>query len=92
MSGIEKLIDRFRRMPTDFSWNELEKLLRHFGFEPLGTGGSGGSRRKFFNREKRSLITLHEPHPRPILKEYQLKEVFEKLTEGGFLPDGDDEQ
>ena len=35
MSKREKLFERFRSSPNDFSWAELESLLGYFGFEEV---------------------------------------------------------
>lgn len=31
MGAKDKLIDRFTSQPSDFTFDELEKLLQHFG-------------------------------------------------------------
>jgi predicted RNA binding protein YcfA (HicA-like mRNA interferase family) len=78
MSKKEKLVERIKRLPSDFTWQELITLLSHFGFEEVRKGKTSGSRRAFVNAEKK-IIRLHEPHPGNILKPYQLKEVIEFL-------------
>jgi predicted RNA binding protein YcfA (HicA-like mRNA interferase family) len=78
MSTIEKLIARFTNKPRDFSWQELTRLLNHFGYEEIA---GGGSRRKFIHYEKQHPIILHEPHSKRILKPYQIdivREILEK--------------
>lgn len=85
MSTIDKLIKRFSSQPTDFSWSELEKLLGHFGYEELPKGKTGGSRRKFFNAKTGDLISMHKPHPKNILKHYQVKEILRKLKDLGHI-------
>jgi hypothetical protein len=82
MSRIEKLVERFRRQPTDFTWSELQSLLGAFGFNELR---NHGSRRKFYQAERQCMIILHEPHPHKVLKAYAMKEVSQKLHEAGFL-------
>ena len=79
MSRIEKLEQRFQKKPTDFTWNELLKILAHHGFEEVSTGKTGGSRRAFINLVTRQIIRLHKPHPGNILKAYQLTELLEIL-------------
>lgn len=79
MSKIEKLIERLRSRPKDFTWNELIKILKHYGFEETGRGKTDGSRRKFANAHSQ-IISLHEPHPQNILKQYQLNIVIEHLN------------
>jgi len=35
MSKIEKLIARFKTKPKDFAWDEMTKILNHFGYEEI---------------------------------------------------------
>ncbi len=70
--------NRICSYPKDYTWNELLRLLAEYGYEPRKNGRTGGSRRRFINAAKQT-ITLHEPHPSTVLKEYQLKLVVEKL-------------
>ncbi len=84
MSRKDKLIQRFLSRPKDFSWEELLILLSTFGFEEVSTGKTGGSRRRFVNADA-VVITLHKPHPRSILKTYQVDQIIDVLTQEGFL-------
>lgn len=80
MSKTQKLIDKFKNNPTDLTWEELVKILHHFGFsEIVKKGKTGGSRVKFVDIEKR-IINLHKPHPSNIVKQYVIKQILEKLT------------
>ncbi len=81
MSQVEKLIQRLLTTPKDFTWEELIKVLRHFGYSELK---NSGSRRKFVN-EKQFLISLHKPHPGNILKTYAIKQVIDHLKEKGYI-------
>jgi len=81
MSTIEKLITRFMTKPRDFSWEELTRLLSYFDYEVMA---GSGSRRKFIHNYRQPII-LHEPHPRRILKMYQIKYVYEILKEENIL-------
>lgn len=78
MSKIDKLIEKLESKPKDFTWDELLKVLSHFGFKQIGQGKTGGSRRKFVNDNK-EVIILHEPHPQKVLKSYQLDIIIECL-------------
>lgn len=80
MSKIEKLIARVQESPTDFTWEELAKLLNHYGFDELSKSKTAGSRRAFVHPETKQIIRLHKPHPGNILKQYQLKEILELLN------------
>jgi hypothetical protein len=78
MSKVEKLIEKLKSRPKDFTWDEMLKVLNHFGFEQIAQGKTGGSRRKFVNIEKQ-IISLHEPHPQKVLKSYQLDIIIDYL-------------
>lgn len=84
MSKTEKLLQRLLSIPKDFTWEELVKLLAHFGFEELKKGKTGGSRRKFADAQKRVII-LHKPHPGDIVKEYAIKQVIEYLIDNRYI-------
>jgi len=78
MGTREKLIERFRTIPSDFTFDELERLLKIFGYERSNKGRTSGSR-VLFKDANGSPIMLHRPHPGNIVKEYALKQVFEEL-------------
>jgi len=82
MSRIEKLIDRFKSKPKDFTYNELQKLLNHFGYI---SSQASGSRIVFANENSEHKIKLHKPHPGNILKRYQLDLVEGELKSNGLL-------
>ena len=82
MSRFQKALDRLTSRPKDFTWKELETIMTHFGYDELK---GGGSRRKFVHGKTKAVVSLHEPHPRPILKAYAVDLIIEHLTEVGFL-------
>lgn len=84
MSKKEKLLKRLLSNPKDYRWEELVVLLKYFGYEEHPTGKTGGSRRRFTSSSKRAL-TFHKPHPKGILKPYQVKAVIEKLKSEGLI-------
>ena len=51
MSKAEKLIIRLLSKPTDFSWDELRKLLCALGYTQINMGKSSGSRVRFVHRD-----------------------------------------
>jgi hypothetical protein len=81
---FEKLIERFLTVPKDFTWDEMVAVLAHFGYSRMKTGKTGGSRRKFVNGNN-VVISLHEPHPDPRVKEYAIKQVIETLKQQGDI-------
>jgi len=76
MTKAEKLLNRFMSKPNDFTYNELIRLLRGFGYEVLqGTG----SRVVFHNKELNHSMKLHKPHPGNVLKRYQIDLMIQEL-------------
>ena len=78
MSKKEKLISRFLKMPSDFHYDEMVKLLGYFEFQEVRKGKTSGSRVKFKNG-KGVPIMLHKPHPSGLMKMYQMKQIKEML-------------
>ncbi|MCW5907812.1 MAG: type II toxin-antitoxin system HicA family toxin [Chitinophagales bacterium] len=79
MSKAEKLIERLKTYPKDFTWEELVKVLHHFGYTEIKKGKTGGSRRKFANKQN-NIISLHKPHPQNVVKEYVIKQIIDHLN------------
>ncbi|MBP7471147.1 MAG: type II toxin-antitoxin system HicA family toxin [Flavobacterium sp.] len=78
MSKVEKIIEKLKSKPKDYTWDEMLKVLNYFGFEQMAQGKTGGSRRKLMNGNKQ-IISLHEPHPQKVLKWYQLDIIIDFL-------------
>jgi len=85
MSKIEKLLARLLTLPKDFTYDELARLLTYFGYKESNRGKASGSAVAFINPDTGHIIRLHKPHPRPILKRYQMKDVIETLRERGKI-------
>ena len=84
MSKQEKLRQRFKSKPTDFTWSELKRLLCGMGYDLSSGSITGGSRVKFLHAERPPII-MHKPHPTSILKRYQLEQILEFLRKEGLL-------
>lgn len=84
MGTKEKLRDRFLKMPSDFTFDEMQRLLEGYGYEKSNKGKTSGSRLIFKNGAKRPIM-LHKPHPGNIVKEYAMKQVLEDLKEAGLI-------
>lgn len=82
MSQKEKLVERLKERPKDFTWSELERLLNGLGYKQER---STGSSRKFYNESTGALICIHQPHPRDILKSYQVRDILNHLKEVGTI-------
>ena len=88
MGAKEKLRNRFLKMPSDFTFDEMQRLLEGYGYEKSNKGKTSGSRLIFKNGAKRPIM-LHKPHPGNIVKEYAMKQVLEDLKEAGFIKEED---
>ncbi|MDR0681557.1 MAG: type II toxin-antitoxin system HicA family toxin [Dysgonamonadaceae bacterium] len=86
MSTKEKLIERFKTQPKDFTFDELKKMLKSLGFELSNKGKTSGSRVRFQNRESKLIIDMHKPHTSggPI-KETVLKDLYNNLINNNLI-------
>lgn len=84
MGTKEKLIDRLRSLPVDFTFDEVARLLHLFGYKQSNKGKTSGSRVLFIDERNRKIL-LHRPHPGNILKRYALENVIEKLIRNGDI-------
>jgi predicted RNA binding protein YcfA (HicA-like mRNA interferase family) len=84
MSQHEKTVRKLlsKPTPTDFTWNELATLLKHWGYEEIN---NDGSRRKFICKVTNAKIFIHKPHPQPTLKIYAVRQILETLKLHGRL-------
>jgi predicted RNA binding protein YcfA (HicA-like mRNA interferase family) len=85
MSKIDKLIRRLLSRPKDFKYEELVKILKHFGYEEVKKGKTAGSRRAFIHKTTNHIIRLHKPHPGNILKMYIIDYMIEELENQGLI-------
>lgn len=84
MGTKEKLIERFKKQPSDFTFDEMERLLFVFGYVKSNKGKTSGSRVVFRNGDKRPIM-LHKPQPGNIVKAYALRQVLDYLIEAGYI-------
>lgn len=84
MTKIDKLKSRLLSLPKDFTWEELLKILLSFGYQESNMGKTSGSRVRFIS-DKHAPIILHKPHPQPVIKSYQLKQIIQHLRKEGLL-------
>ena len=84
MSSKEKLIARFLTLPSDFTFDELERLLTAFGYVKSNKGKTSGSRVIFKDKDGHPIM-LHKPHPGNIVKQYAVRQVLEEFQSKGLL-------
>ena len=85
MSQFDKLLERFSKLPKDFSYDELRTLLNGFGYRESNKGKTSGSRVAFVNDKTKHIIRLHKPHPGNIVKKYALEQTYDELKNQGVV-------
>ncbi len=80
MGQKEKLIQRLKSKPKDFTYDEAAALLEHLGYTLSNKVRTSGSR-VMFESEEHGSILLHKPHPQKELKTYQIKQLTEILEQ-----------
>ena len=79
MSTKDKLIERFKQQPKDFTWNELVRLFGFFGYSVSNKGKTSGSRVLFETKDETYIV--HRPHSSKKIKEYSMKQILDYLIE-----------
>ncbi|MBQ6062144.1 MAG: type II toxin-antitoxin system HicA family toxin [Prevotella sp.] len=85
MVSKNKLIERFSRLPKDFTFEETISLLESFGYKKHNKGKTSGSRIRFKNEATRMYIDIHRPHPGSIMKEWMIKEIYKHLKSNKLI-------
>ena len=83
MSTKDKLIERFKKHPKDFTWDEMVRLFGLLGFTMDYKGKTSGSRVRFKN--DKNVFYIHKPHPSSIIKKSVLNKAVEYLKNNGFI-------
>lgn len=85
MGQFEKQIERLKSVPSDYTFNEIQKVLIHLGYRLCSKGRTSGSRLMFFRDSDAAKILVHKPHPGNIMKEYSIKQILEQMKEYGDI-------
>jgi len=84
MGTKEKLIERLKGLPKDFTFDEAARLLNLFGYKRFDKGKTSGSRVLFLKAGKIPVF-MHRPHPQKELKEYAVKQLLSELIINGEI-------
>ncbi|MGN0482577.1 MAG: type II toxin-antitoxin system HicA family toxin [Lachnospiraceae bacterium] len=84
MGQKEKLIQRLKSKPKDFTFDDAETLLNYLDYVRSNKGKTSGSR-VIFTSENHGNILLHKPHPQKELKSYQIKQLIDILEQEGLI-------
>ena len=83
MGTKNKLIERFKKQPKNFTWDETVRLFGFFGFDVYNKGKTSGSRVLFSNGKKEFI--MHKPHPKNIIKESSMTNILNFLTDNKYI-------
>ena len=83
MSRQQKLIERLKTKPRDFTFDEMRSLFISLGFTESNKGKTSGSRVLFQFGDLS--IDLHKPHPQKELPMYQINKILKTLEGEGLI-------
>ena len=84
MGRRDKAIERFSKLPKDFTYREMKTLLERCGY--LLDETRAGSCVAFTYPEDGDIIMFHRPHGGDDnIKGYVMKQVFDKLKRRGLI-------
>lgn len=84
MGKKEKLIERLKSKPKDFTFDEAETLLGYLSYSRSNKGKTSGSRVMFVSK-RHAAILLHKPHPGNELKNYQVAQLLDILRQENLI-------
>lgn len=84
MARLEKTRQAFAACQGTFPYNEFKRLIKGLGYEEPPKGKTGGSRRKFFNKDLDDMIFLDEPHDGE-MKSGMVRRLRKHLNDKGLL-------
>lgn len=88
MAKKDKLIERLKSRPRDFTFAEMETLLLSLGFKKSNKGKTSGSRVEFVHINL--TIHIHKPHPQNtfhkyLINKYLINEIVKELERAGLI-------
>lgn len=85
MGQKEKLMEKLKSNPKNFTFDDAESLLGYFTYKRSNKGKTSGSRVILTSEEYKTKILLHKPHPHKELLEHQIKQFIEQLEQEGLI-------
>ena len=85
MRTEEKMIERLKSCPSDYTYTEARSLAKRFGYVEKNKGSTSGSRVLFFRERDKRKIMLHKPHPGDIMKQYAVRQLLANFKENGDI-------
>lgn len=85
MSKEEKMKERLKACPSDYTYTEARALASRLGYVEKNKGSTSGSRVLFYREKDNKKIMLHKPHPGDIMKVYAVKQLLNEFKENGDI-------
>ena len=85
MGKEEKMIERIKACPRDYTYSEARTLAVRFGYVEKQKGSTSGSRVLFYREKDGKKIMLHKPHPGDIMKLYAVRQRLNEFMENGDI-------
>lgn len=85
MNKKEKLIERFRTLPRDFTFEEVVTLFQSRGFTLENKGATSGSRVRFYHESDQNAYIMHKLHPSNIIKGYMMRDILNFLLKNNYI-------
>lgn len=86
MGTKDKLIERFKTLPTDFTIEEMKRLFAIFGYTYSNKGKTSGSRMAFIKGD--DVYSMHKPHSKngkSYFKDYAMKQTYQYLKDKDLI-------
>lgn len=84
MGKKDKLIERLKSKPKDFTFDEAETLLKYLSYSRSNKGKTNGSRVMFVSK-RHAAILLYKPHHGNELKNYQVAQLLDILRQENLI-------
>jgi hypothetical protein len=81
---VHRAIAAFKDCSGPFPWRDFVWLLGQLGYELKKVGRTAGSRRKYYNEQRKHLIMLDEPHDGQ-MRRGMVKRLRKELEDEGVI-------
>jgi len=81
LTKLEKLFAHIMNNPKDVNFDELDKVLRHYGFN-CRQSGSGSSHYVYYHRSLQDILTIPKNRPIKVIYVKKAIEAIEQLERG----------
>ncbi|MDO5574421.1 MAG: type II toxin-antitoxin system HicA family toxin [bacterium] len=75
MASVDKIIDKMKRQPNGIRPEEADKVLQHYGYEPVR---QKGSHKQYLNKKTGDVVTIKQENP---LKKAYVVDILNRIGE-----------